>query len=155
MRCNQLLFVTLLVGACGNDGELGEPSLLPDNYKTTFTEVRDCRLSIDHDLNYIRILAAPDALAVYNDRQGEFPTGAVIVKELFGEDDDICAGPPTEFAVMAKLAVSEEPGDLGWRWQKVDKNNRLDPDADIERCTSCHADCGVAPDGYDGTCALP
>ena len=158
MRSTPLLITFLLVlpvGACGGEDEPDEPSALPADYKATYTEVRDCRLSIDHDLNYIRVLAAPDALAVYNTRTGTFPVGTLIVKEQFGEDDDSCAGEPTKYTLMQKLADSEQPDDLGWKWQELDANQRVNPEANIERCTSCHANCGVAPEGFDGTCAQP
>ncbi|HEY4055615.1 MAG TPA: cytochrome P460 family protein [Kofleriaceae bacterium] len=149
-----LLLITLL-GACGSDPDPGAPSELPADYLASYTQVRDCRLSIDHDLNFIRVLAAPDALDVYNSRTGAFPVGAVVVKEQFGEDDDTCSGTPIRWTVMKKLDGSETPDDLGWTWQQLGKKMKVDSDADIERCTSCHADCGKAPDGYDGTCTMP
>ncbi|HEY4181395.1 MAG TPA: cytochrome P460 family protein [Kofleriaceae bacterium] len=153
MRSTYLFTIALLVGACGTDA--AEPSELPADYTTSYTEVRNCRLSIDHDLNFIRVLAAPDALDIYNSRTGDFPVGAVVVKEQFGEDDDTCSGTPSRWTVMKKLAASETPDDLGWKWQQLGKNQKVDADADIERCTSCHADCGQSPDGYDGTCTMP
>jgi len=55
---------------------------------------------------------------------------------------------------MRKLAAESSPGTLDWSWQQVDED-RVVVDEDPPRCIGCHTGCGVAPDGYDGTCAIP
>ena len=63
-----------LLVACGTDDEV--PVLFPADYLASYTEVRDCRKSADHDLHNIRILADPVALASYQNRDAPFPIDA-------------------------------------------------------------------------------
>jgi len=136
--------------ACGTD----EPPVFPTTYASSYTEVRGCRHSLEHDLVNIRVLAAPDALTPYTDRATPFPAGAVVLKEQYADDDTACAGPIDTFTVMQKLAAGSSPSTLDWEWQKVD-NKRNVVDIDRTRCVRCHTTCGVPPDGYDGTCTVP
>lgn len=138
----------LVAAACGTDAA---PPAFPAGYAATYTEVRACRSSSDHDLHKIRVLADPAALAPYRDRTAEFPIGAIVLKEEYDFADGACSGPVIEWTVMEKLATA---GNLGWSWQRID----LDRDVVTEddgRCISCHTQCGGAPDGYAGTCAVP
>lgn len=138
----------------GNGGEVpGVEPLFPSNYADSYTEVRDCRESGDHDLNTVRILADPDALMPYQERTEPFPEGAVVLKEEY-EFGGSCDGEIKQWTVMQKLAEASSPETLDWSWQRVDpERNVLDENG--SRCTGCHQGCGVAPDGYDGTCAIP
>jgi hypothetical protein len=146
------------VGGCGGGGgspaDAAVPPVFPDDYAGSYQEVRNCRYSLEHDSLHIRILASPDALAPYRDRVAPFPTGAVVLKEQYGENDDLCAGPIVSFTVMQKLDVGSAPTTLDWTWQKVTPDFHTYAE-DIKRCTQCHTDCGKPPEGYDGTCAVP
>lgn len=137
----------LLLVSCGTE------SLLPDDYLATYTEVRDCRQSGDHDLHSVRVLADPEALAAYSDRSTPFPMGATIVKEEYEFGDDTCAGPIVAWTLMQKLEVGTAPGNLDWTWQRIDATGAV-LDTNAPRCANCHQDC-VPPDGYDGTCTVP
>jgi hypothetical protein len=119
--------------------------------------VRNCRYSLDHDLMHIRVLAAPDALTPYNGRTTPFPTGAIVLKEQYGDSDDTCTGPILNFTVMQKLEVGSAPTALDWSWQKVTADHRTvaEKDSPSARCIQCHTGCGKPPDGYDGTCTVP
>ena len=143
-----------LVAACGDDGGSAPPALFPANYAATYQEVRACRFSLEHDLMRIRVLASPEAFTAYTGRAEPFPTGAIVLKEQYDENDTACAGPLVSFTVMKKLAVGSSPATLDWDWQEVDADLHA-TGADIKRCTQCHTDCGHAPDGYDGTCTVP
>ena len=138
----------LALAACGEDAT----PLFPADYAATFVEVRDCRPSGDHDLRMIRIVADPEAAMRYRLRDADFAPGALIVKEEFDFGED-CTGAPLQWTVMARAPDAEAPR-LGWRWQRVD-GDRSVVSEDEPRCFGCHADCGVAPDGYLGTCAVP
>lgn len=138
----------MLVCACGGDSV--EP-LFRAEYAATFTEVRDCRSSSDHDLHKIRILADPAALTPYRERNAPFPVGAIVLKEEYDFADTFCDGPVIEWTVMERLDVDDN---LGWSWQRVGKDRSVTSEDD-SRCIGCHTDCGVGPDGYDGTCAVP
>jgi hypothetical protein len=52
---------------------------------------------------------------------------------------------------MQKVAT---PEDLGWVWQRVAADRSVTTEND-PLCITCHTSCGVAPDGYDGTCTMP
>lgn len=137
----RVLAIALLV-ACGSDS--AEPTLFPADYASTYTEVRSCRPSVDHDSHQIRILAAADAVTAYTDRVTPFPEGAVIVKAEYARTDTSCAGPVVELTAMQRAGTD-------WRWQRT--TAELEPIA-IEPgdCSGCHAQC---PGGYAGTCATP
>lgn len=119
--------------------------VFPADYASTYTEVRTCRRSPDHDLAYIRVLSSPSAVDVYTTRTGDFPEGAVVLKEEYADPD--CTD-------LVGLAAMERIGD-DWRWQDVAPDRTVMDDGAIARCASCHAACGVPPEGYQGTCAVP
>jgi hypothetical protein len=145
--------VAMLSLACGGDDGTAVP-LLPADYASHFVEVRDCRRSADHDLNFVRILADADAAAVYQARTGTFPEGSIVVKEEHDFADDTCAGPIVGWTVMVAVAAGSAPGKLDWQWQRLDETRR-DQTEDERRCISCHTSCGQPPDGFLGTCAHP
>lgn len=128
--------------------------LFPTDYAATYTEVRGCRASADHDLLRIKVRVSPDALDAYQLRDRPFPTGAIVLKEEFDFGDEACTGPITQWTVMEQLSVGSAPGTLDWRWQKVNDQRAVVSDDD-DRCISCHEACGAGPDGYLGTCAVP
>lgn len=138
-----------LTAACG-----GPEPLFPEDYEATFTEVRDCRQSGDHDLHTIRVLADEAALMAYADRDGPFPPGATVLKVEYDFGDIDCTGPIQQWTVMQKLPVGTAVGDLDWEWQTVDADRNVIAE-NPTRCPACHQGCGQPPDGYDGTCTIP
>lgn len=137
----------VVVAACGDDG--GTP-VFPESWASSYTEVRNCRSSSDHDLHRIRVLADPAALAPYRDRT-PFPVGSVVLKAEYDFADTSCTGPVIEWTAMQKQAT---PEDLGWVWQRVKADRSVETEND-PLCIQCHTDCGMAPDGFDGTCTMP
>jgi hypothetical protein len=128
-------------------------SILPDDYASTYVEVRDCRRSGDHDFNYMRVLADPDAVEAYLGQMVAFPVGSIVVKEEYDPADENCTEAVTEWTVMMKLVAGSATEQLDWHWQRIRVNGTV---TDNERgCASCHRGCGVPPEGYDGTCTLP
>lgn len=154
---SRFLFVVMAASiamtACGGD-DGGDPALYPVDYRTTYTEVRNCRPSLDHDFMRIRVLASPEALQAYQNRT-PFPVGAIVLKEQFDMPDMNCAGPVLNVTVMQKLATGADPEALDWTWQKTDQENKVLETENIKRCTGCHTSCGKPPDGFDGTCTVP
>lgn len=126
----------------------------PANYAATYQQVRDCRKSGDHDLNFIRVLAAPDGLGPYMDRVTPFADGAILIKEEFDIGDSTCSDAIVQWTVMVKDAAATELN--GWRWQRVNTEREV-VESDTSRCFGCHEACdGVAPNiGYDYTCTEP
>ena len=150
-----LLFASVLVGgACGGDDDDGgeETTLFAEDYASTFTEVRDCRKSSDHDLNNIRIVADPTGLAAYEERTDEFPDGSIILKEEYDFADNTCSGDIIQWTVMVKGDADATDDTLGWHWQQVSASRKVETDNEF-RCINCHTECGVPPGGFEGTCA--
>tara|TARA_R110002096_G_scaffold44524_9_gene119887 strand:+ start:45961 stop:46428 length:468 start_codon:yes stop_codon:yes gene_type:complete len=148
-----VLALAALSYGCSDDAD-STPPLFPDDYQTSYVEVRNCRPSGDHELNNIRILAAPDALVSYRDRNENFSEGAVVLKEEYEFDDRDCLGEVKQWTVMRKLADGTDPSALDWDWQKVDGAGVV-VEENTPSCFGCHTGCGSAPDGFDGTCAVP
>lgn len=146
-----LAFSTLCAGCPGPELPEVEP-VFPADYASTYTEVRDCRRSPDHDLAYIRVLASPEALAAYTARDAAFPEGAVVLKEEFA--DPACAD-PTGWTAMRRQSAGYFAAGGDWQWQRVDPDRRVAEDGALPRCAGCHSACGVAPEGHDWTCAAP
>lgn len=128
--------------------------LIPEDYRDTYTEVRDCRQSGDHDLNMVRVLADPAALAPYQDRAEPFPVGATIVKEQYDFGDSDCSGPIVRWTIMQRLEDGSAPADLDWAWEALDADFHVEQDADLIGCPECHMGCDP-PGGYMGTCTEP
>ena len=140
--------------ACGGGDGGEQTSLFPADYAASYVAVRPCRPSADHDLNNVTVLADPAAAAVYRARDRPFPTGSVVLKAEYEFGDTACTGPIQQWTVMVQLAAGSAPATLDWHWQKVDASRAVLTD-DEPRCIGCHTACGVAPDGYAGTCSAP
>lgn len=157
-RRGPLLLLAVVTACAGDDGDgdatAGASPDFPADYAQSYTEVRNCRPSGDHDLNNIRILADPAALAPYQARAEPFPVGAVVLKEEYDFGDLACAGPIKQWTVMRRLEGGAAPQNLDWAWQRVDVDRKVES-ADEPRCIGCHKGCGVPPDGYEWTCAVP
>jgi hypothetical protein len=135
--------------ALGCDGG-GEAPVFPQDYASTYQEVRDCRRSPDHDLNYIRVLASPEAVTPYQGRTLPFPVGAVVLKEEYADStcDDL-----DRFTVMRKEEAGYAPDSGDWSWQRVSRDFKVETIEEL-RCIGCHTLCAPL-DGYDFTCAVP
>lgn len=143
-RCALILF---LCASCGD-----HTPIIPEDYAVTFTEGRNCRESVDHDLENVHIFANALALDPYVNRNGPFPVGAMLVKEHYDWDDPTCAGDILQWTVMEKLMDGASPEHGDWRWQRVDRERNV-VTQDDGRCFACHVDC-IEPDGYRTTCAV-
>ena len=140
-----------ILASCGTDDN--EPALFAANYAATYTQVRNCRRSLDHDLTFIRVLASADAFDAYSTRMSEFPPGSVVLKEQYSNSDMACAGEIETFTVMKKLPPGSSPATLDWEWQETDGDRKV-VETNGTNCIRCHTPC-VAPDGYDRTCTVP
>jgi hypothetical protein len=150
------LAMLAMSGCPADDGQedSGPEPDFPADYASSYEEVRNCRGSGDHDLNNIRILASPSALAPYQDRLVPFPVDAVVLKEEYDFGDLTCEGPIKQWTVMRRLPDGSSPDTLDWAWQRVDLERNV-VDEDAARCINCHSSCGLEPDGYEWTCAMP
>lgn len=129
-----------------------EQPVFPADYAASYREVRGCRRSGDHDLNYVRILADPAAHAPYAERAVPFPERSVVLKVEYS--DPACTD-VTGFTAMRKESAGYAPSGGDWFWQKVGADRRVLESGQLVRCSGCHQACGQPPDGYDWTCAVP
>jgi len=143
-----------LAGCPAEDhGPVAEP-FFPADYAATYTEVRACRASGDHELHNIRIFADALALTPYEQRNVAFPVDAIVLKAEYDFGDSACTEAILEWSVMQRLPEGSAPATLDWAWQGVDAERQV-VEEDLPRCIGCHQSCGVPPDGYQGTCAVP
>lgn len=141
-----------LVAACSDPEPAPDKAAFPADYADTYVEVRDCRKSADHELEFVRILADSSARAPYQERVGDFPDGAVVLKEQYDVADDTCSGLISQWTVMVKNRAATER--LGWDWQRVDAERRVVA-SNLASCSGCHQACTGSGGGYDATCADP
>jgi hypothetical protein len=137
----------------GEDSEDGPEPSFPESYAASYSEVRGCRSSTEHELHNIRVLADSNALGPYRDRDADFPVGSVVLKEEYAFDDTSCSGEIIRWTVMTRLARGSSAPTLDWYWQDVTPARRVLSEDD-SRCTGCHQGCGAAPEGYQWTCAV-
>lgn len=130
---------------------LPEP-FFPEDFAKTYTLVRDCRRSIDHDLRYILVMADDLAVGPYKSRKKPFPVGSTLVK--IEHQDELCTTPSRYTAMQRQEpGAATESGD--WLFQRVTLDRVAYQDSKaVAQCVSCHETCGP-PDGYDWTCAAP
>jgi hypothetical protein len=139
---------------CSSDpaAEAVQPDF-PANYASSYEEVRDCRRSGDHDLNYVRILTDPEGFAAYRDREDDFPEGSIVLKEEYDFADTECSGGIQKWTAMERLPKGSAPNTLDWAWQEVDASRTV-VGGEITGCVGCHRSC-QGPNGFNGTCADP
>jgi hypothetical protein len=138
---------------CGDEAATAIAPSFPEQYASTYMEVRGCRNSSEHDLMRVRVLADPDALAPYLGRDADFPVGSVVLKEEYDFADSACEGDVIRWTVMTRLATGSSPETLDWYWQEVDASRQVETENE-SRCVGCHTSCGVPPEGYSGTCTV-
>lgn len=153
MPLRLLLLLAVVTSACADD-DGGVQPVFPADYETTYTEVRDCRTSGDHDLNHIRVLADQAALGPYLDHDAPFPEGSVIIKEEYDFGDNDCTGDIKQWTVMQRLPNGTSTETLDWYWQRVDASRNVLGE-NTPRCWGCHSLCTPDVGGYDFTCTLP
>jgi hypothetical protein len=145
----------MLIAACsGSDAPSTSPAAsFPADYANSYVEVRGCRKSADHELDFVRVLADPAALAAYTERQSAFPDGAIVLKEQYDPSDDSCSGSIAQWTVMVKNQAASAR--KGWDWQRVDAERKV-VESNTASCINCHAGCtGTPQPGYDFTCTEP
>ncbi len=147
------LLATLIAACSSPEAAPAATPAFPADYADSYVEVRGCRKSADHELEFVRVLANPSALAPYSDRAAPFSDGAVVLKEQYEASDDTCAGPIAQWTVMVKSQAASDR--LGWDWQRVTAERRVS-ETNTPSCISCHTSCSGPPQpGYDFTCTDP
>jgi len=134
----------------GDDGALRP--VFPDDYRETFTEVRDCRFGAEHGGIFVRVLANDVAVQPYRDNAETLPEGSLLVKEEYDGLD--CADDANLFQwrVMLKEAPGFDTEDGDWHWQRVLVDGTVVEDTKAS-CIACHS-AQVCVD-RDYMCTLP
>jgi hypothetical protein len=145
MGCTVIL---ALAAGCETPPSQPEAALFPPEYPATFTEVRGCRPSVEHDLRYVIIRVSAEAAAAYDQGPRPLPEGTIVVKEEYG--DPGCAQ-LLAWTAMRKEPMGYFPAAGDWRWQRVNPARRVIEDGMLARCASCHRGCAA----NDFVCAEP
>lgn len=137
-----------LLGACDSDPSPApvEPFVDMATVKSAFTEVRDCRLSIEHAAVQIQVFAAPGAAEAYTEGTYPFAPGTVIVKV---EHDDLNCTELLGYTAMRRLEDGASPEGKDWEWQRLDAAGKVLESGAPSACVSCHTSC---TNGRDMTC---
>ena len=110
-----ILLGILTLAACGKNGTQPqpdpEPPFFPDDYKQTFTEVRDCRFSIAHDGWNITVHANDVAIADYVSGNYPLSEGAILVKTLHSDDE---CNNVVGYVAMEKKEAGYAPASNDW-----------------------------------------
>lgn len=117
-----------------------------DEWASTYVELRGCRLSIEHELEHIRVLADPATAAQFGacldaepgpDCDQPFSEGAVLLKAQYRDDDctDLLG-----FTAVRRQADAPAAGG-GWRWQAVEPDGAVTLDGAPPSCVGCHQTC--------------
>lgn len=110
--------------------------IFPANYAQTFIEVRDCRLSTEHEGYYIRVLTDPGAAQAYRDLAPSLPHGTVVVKEEYTRPD--CRSDAlARWSAMRKQSPGFDADAGDWQWQRVARNGTIVAEGKAT-CVGCH-----------------
>ncbi len=141
------------LAGCGKDSTQPEPDpdppFFPTDYEQTYTEVRDCRFSIEHDGWNITVHANDLALDDYVNGTYPLSEGAVLVKTL--HRDDQC-NEVVGYVAMEKKEPGFSPSSNDWAWQELDAARVAERTGVLASCISCHTSC---TNGRDLTCTDP
>jgi hypothetical protein len=122
---------------CPQEPPAGPDIIFPADYRTTFTEVRDCRNSVEHAAT-IRVWVNAIGAEAYFADENPLPVGTIVVKEEFaggGCDDDADLA---IWSVMRKEAAGFDPDANDWRFQEVSSPGRTITLDDKATCIACH-----------------
>lgn len=140
-----LAFLSLLTVACGPESNPtpSPTSLVPTDYDGRFTEVRNCRNTIEHTMTVgsssvsnIRVVINPEAASAYRMNAATLPVGTLVIKEEFS---DASCSRLISWTVMRKEPAGYDPTHGDWRWQRVRASDRsVLEDGRVTRCINCH-----------------
>jgi hypothetical protein len=122
--------------ALGNGCRATPTPIFPADYRATYTEVRDCRLSLEHGGVMVRVLANAVAAQPYVDLANPLPVGSIVVKEEYSGTtcDDTSF---VRWRAMRKESPGFDPVDGDWHWQWVEADRSVTFD-DKSTCITCH-----------------
>jgi len=127
----------VLAAAATTDCEPPPVPIFPADYRSTFVEVRNCRIGLEHDSYAVRVLANPIGADGYLRAQNPLPVGTIVIKEEYAGTD--CNNPErlARWSVMRKEEPGFDPVDADWHWQRIRTDGSLFIDGKAT-CISCH-----------------
>jgi len=118
----------------------GDPEpVFPADYRTAYTEVRDCRFSIEHGGVSIRVLANDVGAQAYLNGENPLPVGSVILKEEYNGSSCSDDSALRLISVMRKESPGFDVDDGDWHWQEVTPQREVINDFKTN-CIGCHDD---------------
>jgi hypothetical protein len=151
------LFVWSAVAAlgCAEDSPPETTAIFPPDFTERFTELRDCRQSIEHELEYVKLFVPPDQVALLercvqpdSPCADPLPTGTLLIKPQY-----LDAACTQLLRITAAARVADLPlGDPNaWRWQTVSPAGVVLQDGQPDGCVRCHSACSP---GFDSRCVM-
>lgn len=133
-----------LLVSCGDDDGVSAPPqepLFPEDYLTSFVEVRNLRPSNNHDgsafgVASVRVHCSPEAADDYTTQTYPMPLGAVVVKT---EYTDLTGSVIAGYTVMMKGPPGTAGASRDWIWQELDSNRVVVQTGQIATCIQCHS----------------
>jgi hypothetical protein len=142
-----MVSLTALAVSCGPVDPPAPTSLVPLGYTATFTEVRNCRRTIEHmspspggpTINFIRVLTNPEAASAYRMNAPRLAVGSLVIKEEYGDDPACERRNLRSWTLMRKEAVGYDREHNDWHWQRVrSADSVVISDGIATVCISCH-----------------
>lgn len=152
-----LSLASVVTGCEPDDPETIDP-IYPADWKSTYIEVRGCRGSPDHDLEFVGLWIDPASQARFDECvkpggtcTGAFDAGATFVKPQYSD-------PACTDLVRVSAARKEAGFDAvgGWRWQEVAYTGgkaKVTEDGALQQCYGCHAS-SACEDAFDTRCYM-
>ncbi len=140
MLCASMGLV-LVIASSGTDcagNTTGDPAVFPANYRSTYTLVRDCRLSSEHGGDQIRVWVNDIGAQAYLDEEDTLPVGTIVVKEEFAGLDCDNDSELVLWAVMRKEAAGFDPNTNDWEFYEYNAPSRTRTATPREICIACH-----------------
>lgn len=126
----------IIAGVNARRDDCAVTPIFPAHYRETFSEVRNCRFSIEHGGVSIRVLASPLAVQPYLEEANPLPLGSIVVKEEYsGPECDL--EDLIRWRAMRKESPGFDPDDGDWHWQWVESDRSVLLN-DKTTCISCH-----------------
>ena len=136
-----LLGISLV--SCGDDTSSPPPQdpLFPEDYLTSFVEVRNLRPSNNHDgsafgVASVRVHCSPEAADDYATQNYPLPLGAIVVKT---EYTDLTGAVVAGYTVMMKGPPGTASASRDWIWQEVDQDRKVLQTGQLSTCITCHS----------------
>jgi hypothetical protein len=151
-----LLIAAALLGCDDPGDETADATVAPlfaADYEQSYVQIRDCRLSIEHELEYIRVFADASAATHYQacvtlesptdpPCDQPFADGAVLLKAQYR---DARCTELLRYSAVRREADASATG-ASWRWQEVSAEGTVRADGTLPQCINCHRGCDGSRD---------